>query len=316
MLKAGNFSHMNTNKTGIQTLWSQYVLYIRDVKGLSEVTIRNYSNDFETFRDFLNISNIESVSHVERYTVRDYIGWLLKNGFYRSSVSRKLSVIRGYFRYVLSQGIITSNPVPSKNFLVKGRKLPHVMNSLEVERLINAIESCDVSEILQLRDRAMIEILYSAGLRVTELVNIDLSDIDLLVKEVVVTGKGAKQRISFFGEAAVRAIESYLSLARPHLTFDSDQKALFLSKLGERLSVRSIQSRLKKYSAAAGLPGKIHPHKLRHSFATHMLEGGADLRVVQELLGHSDISTTQIYTHVSNRELNKTYRRAHPLAQE
>ena len=113
MLKAGNFSHMNTNKTGIQTLWSQYVLYIRDVKGLSEVTIRNYSNDFETFRDFLNISNIESVSHVERYTVRDYVAWLLKNGFYRSSVSRKLSVIRGYFRYVLSQGIINSNPVPN-----------------------------------------------------------------------------------------------------------------------------------------------------------------------------------------------------------
>ena len=288
---------MILNAGTVSDFWECYLVYIRDVKGLSEITVRNYQNDFDTFTEFLDTKSLAAIDNIGRDSVRAYIAWLLSQGFHRSSVARKLSVIRGYFLYAVSQGAIVGNPVPARNFLAKERRLPHVLNSSEVDRLI-------------------LETLYSAGLRVRELVNIDLANLNFASKEIMVTGKGSKQRIVLIGDTTVKSIEAYLSLGRPRLIIDSHEKALFLSKRGGRLSARSVQSRLTKYSVTAGLAGRVHPHKLRHSFATHLLEGGADLRVVQELLGHADISTTQIYTHVSRKELNKSYQLAHPLSRE
>ena len=307
---------MILNAGTVSDFWECYLVYIRDVKGLSEVTVRNYQNDFDTFTEFLDMKSLASIDDIGRDSVRAYIAWLLSQGFHRSSVARKLSVIRGYFLYAVSQGAIVGNPVPARNFLAKERSLPHVLNTSEVNRLIDAVDTSDSNNAISLRDKAIMETLYSAGLRVRELVNIDLANLNFASKEIMVTGKGSKQRIVLIGDTTVQSVEAYLSLGRPRLIIDSHEKALFLSKRGGRLSARSVQSRLTKYSVIAGLSGRVHPHKLRHSFATHLLEGGADLRVVQELLGHSDISTTQIYTHVSRKELNKSYQLAHPLSKE
>ena len=307
---------MILNGDTVPGLWKHYLVYIRDVKGLSGITVRNYQNDFDTFSEFLEKKSLTSIHSIGRDIVRTYIGWLLSKGFRRSSVARKLSVIRGYFLYAVSKGLIDGNPVPAKNFLVNEKRIPHVLNSLEINRLIDATDTSNVDNRISVRDKAILETLYSAGLRVSELVRIDVADLNFDDKEIMVTGKGSKQRIVMIGDTTVQAIENYLSLGRPQLMADIHEKSLFLSKLGRRLSARSVQSRLRKYSIAAGLSGRVHPHKLRHSFATHLLEGGADLRVVQELLGHSDIGTTQIYTHVSRKELDRSYQLAHPLSDE
>lgn len=274
----------------------------------SEHTVTNYGLDLEHLVDWLAERDITSWGEVDRSLVRSWLAWMHAEGYAPASMGRKLSALRSLYRYLLREGIVSANPlllIPP----VKGRSsLPNVLTIEEIERLVAAPDGCTP---LGLRDRALFEVMYAAGVRVSELLAIDLDGINWPEASVLVTGKGNKQRLVLLGDMAVEALDVYLHEGRSHLETGIEAHALFLSHLGRRLSVRGFHDVLQRYLKVAGIQRPVTPHTLRHSFATHLLEGGADLRSVQELLGHARVSTTQVYTHVSQAYLRDVYARAH-----
>jgi site-specific recombinase XerD len=220
---------------------------------------------------------------------------LLGEGIAAASVRRKVSTIRSLYKWLRSEGIIDNDPFYGVTGPKAGRRLPDVLSAQEIDRMIAA---ADGNEPGSQRDRALMELLYAAGLRVSEVASLDVGDIDLRDGSVRVRGKGNKERVGVFGEPATRSLRRYLNDGRRELVAGK-QTALFLNRFGGRLTPRSVQTMVRTYAVKAGLPTAVHPHLLRHSFATHLLDGGADLRVVQELLGHESPNTTQVYTHVS-----------------
>jgi site-specific recombinase XerD len=220
---------------------------------------------------------------------------LLGQGTALASVRRKVSTIRGFYKWLRSESIIDNDPFYGVTGPKAGRRLPDILSPQDIDRMIAAADGQDAAS---LRDRALMELLYAAGLRVSELAGLDTSDVDLRDGSVRVLGKGNKERVGVFGEPATAALQKYLKDGRNELLSDKET-ALFLNRFGGRLTPRSVQSLVRKYATKAGLPRAVHPHLLRHSFATHLLDGGADLRVVQELLGHESPNTTQVYTHVT-----------------
>ena len=293
--------------------------YLRGQRGLSENTERVYLADLQSFRQYL-ANEMMSLTGMNRQTLRAYLAWLategrdVGQGFARVSVARKLTVLRTFYRFLVQEGLFRSTPVPSgRSFKIKVAKtLPGFLGQREVARLMDAP---DESTVHGIRDKAVLEMLYACGIRLAEVHGINLADIHFSSREILVRGKGSKERMVLFGKPSHDALKRYLTEARPQLMTRPIQ-ALFLNRYGERLSRRSFEKLVRRYSAVAGTRADVHPHTLRHTFATHMLEGGADLRVIQELLGHSSPTTTQIYTHVTQREALAAYRSYHPRAQE
>jgi integrase/recombinase XerC len=289
----------------------EFAEHIATTRQLAVHTVRNYVNDLVPLVEYLGEKNVSSLDKVDRLFLRGYLAWLMTSGFSRSSVSRKLSALKSFFRFLRQTGEIELDQTDLVTGPKKEKKLPAVASSFEIDRLL---AEPDTGKDAGIRDRALLELLYGAGLRVSEVFAMDLADMDLASREVRVIGKGSKPRIALFGEKCVYWIEKYLKDARPRFISRRSDAAVWMNQSGGRLSTRSIQRIVKKYALAAGLDPDFHTHSLRHSFATHLLDGGADLRVVQDLLGHSSPATTQIYTHVSTEQARKVYLGAHPRA--
>ena len=290
-------------------LMARYRDHLKAEKGLADLTIRNYTTDLSPLYDYTKMKGVSRLEDLDRTFLRAYLAWLTELGYVRSSIVRKLSALRTFLGWLVRQGVIDDDPLPKRGVMKRETRLPRFLSQEEAARLLN---SPDRSEKLGIRDRALLELIYGAGLRVSEARGLDIQNVNLEAKEMRVTGKGSKQRMVLFGTAARDAVNTYLREVRPELESRESGAALFLNRYGARLSQRSIQLKVRRYATKAGLGPGVHTHTLRHSFATHLLEGGADLRVVQELLGHASPATTQVYTHVTSSEARKVYLAAHP----
>ena len=297
----------------MQEVFNKYINYLEAERNMSAYTVRNYTADLMDFFDFLRAKDISSLREVDRLTLRDYLSHLMKQGLVKASIARKLSAIRSFYRYLLQEGMISTSPVATTSSPKLDKRLPSFLTIEEVKRLL---EAPDLSTPQGQRDRALLELLYASGLRVSELAQLNLEQVNLDTHEIRVWGKGAKERVVLMGEPAAKALTTYLSQGRPKLLGKKGSNALFVNRYGGRLPERRIQIILGKYASSASIDKKVHPHLLRHTFATHLLDGGADLRVVQELLGHADLSSTQIYTHVTKSQAKKVYLSAHPMARQ
>lgn len=303
----------------MQEIFNKYVNYLEAERNASPYTVRNYTTDLlgsqniKGFFAFLSERGVKSLDKADRHLLRDYMAYLVEQGLVKASIARKLSAIRSFYRYLVREEILPVNPVQETSSPKLDRRLPSFLTTQEITRLL---ETPDITTPLGRRDRALLELLYASGLRVSELVSLNLEQVNLDTCEIRVWGKGAKERMVLMGEPAARALVDYLNEGRPELLGDKRSNALFLNRYGGRLTARSVQSILEEYSNMAAIGKKVHPHMLRHTFATHLLDGGADLRVVQELLGHASLSSTQVYTHVSKSQAKKVYLSAHPMAKE
>ncbi len=280
-------------------------------RGLAALTVRNYTTDLTALAEYMRTKRIPRLGNLDRLALRSYLAWLVQLGYARSSVVRKLSALRSFLRWLAKEGLIEGDPLPRRGVMKRERRLPDFLSQRDSARLVEAPDS---TTPVGLRDRAILEVAYGSGLRVSEVRGLDVASVNLHTGELRVVGKGSKERIVIFGDAAKSALYAYLGEARPKMANRTSGAALFLNRYGGRLTQRSIQQKVRRYAAKAGLRSGVHTHTLRHSFATHLLEGGADLRVVQELLGHSSPATTQIYTHVTQRQARGIYMAAHPRA--
>jgi integrase/recombinase XerC len=296
----------------MQQVFNKYINYLEVERNASPYTVRNYTTDLLDFFHFLRTNGIGSLKEVDKHTLRDYLSHLMEHGFVKASIARKLSAIRSFYRYLLREEIISTSPVATTFSPKLDKRLPSFLTTQEMLRLL---EAPNLSTPQGQRDRALLELLYASGLRVSELVNLNVEPINLDSREIRVLGKGSKERLVLIGEPAAMALHTYISQGRPKLLGKKRSNALFLNRYGERLPERRVQRILQKYANIAGIDKGVHPHMLRHTFATHLLDGGADLRVVQELLGHASLSSTQIYTHVTTSQARKVYLSAHPMAQ-
>jgi integrase/recombinase XerC len=297
---------------------SQFLQHMQYERNVSPHTLRNYASDLEQFRDHL--FRIEKradvpVNEIDRLTIREWMA-ALHSDHKKSSIARKLASLRTFFQFLVREGVLENNPAKLVATPRIERKLP---NHLSMEDAVRFIETPDVNTDLGRRDRAIIEFLYATGIRVGELVNINIKDVDFREKLVRVMGKRKKQRIVPFGEPALQALLFYLEKTRAVFLNNCppakrDENALFLNYQGTRITTRSVGRMIDKYIKQCADVHKISPHSLRHSFATHLLDSGADLRDIQELLGHARLSTTQIYTQVSMEKLIDVYQSAHPKA--
>ena len=292
-----------------------FLSYCRVERGLAQNTILAYGRDLRKFVAFLRKRHREKLEGATREDVVDFLSSLYKEKLDSRSVARNLVSLRAFYRFAMIEGMVQTDPTENLESPKIRSSLPTYLRVDEIEKLL---ATPDVATPLGLRDRAMMEVLYSTGLRVSELVNLRLSDIDMRLGCVRCIGKGDKERLVPIGRKALGAVEEYLAKGRPKLARPSSppphSHVIFLSKNGKRCSRVAIWRILHDYGLRLGLRGRLTPHKLRHSFATHLLEGGADLRSVQLMLGHADISTTQIYTHVVEERLKQIYRAHHPRA--
>lgn len=297
----------------MEGLLRRYLSYLEAERGAARLTVKNYCNDLQGFLDFLKGQKVASLDGVERQVVRRYLAWLQGQGFARNSIARKLSALRSFYRFLVKEGLLSSDPLAAVSLPKKEKRLPTFLSTAQVNALL---EEPDTSTAQGQRDRALLELFYASGLRVSELASLDLKQVSLAGRELRVMGKRAKERVVLMGRPAAAALEVYLREGRLKLLGKRRGEALFLNRSGGRLSVRSVQALVDKYARRAGIEGKVYPHMLRHTFATHMLEGGADLRSVQELLGHADLSSTQVYTHVTQSQVRRVYLQAHPRARK
>ncbi|MDA0769219.1 MAG: tyrosine recombinase XerC [Chloroflexi bacterium] len=286
--------------------------HLKAEKDLADLTIRNYSTDIQPLYEFMRLRGISELRGLDKFALRGYLAWLTELGYARPSIVRKTSTLRTFLAWLTRKGILEGDPLPRRGTMRSEKRLPRFLSQENAEKLM---EAPDPTTLVGIRDRALLEVIYGAGLRVSEASGLDVTNMNLPTREIRVTGKGSKQRIVLIGETARLSMARYLREARPHLVSDKSKVILFLNRFGGRLSQRSIQEKVRRYSIKAGLPDGVHTHTLRHSFATHLLEGGADLRVVQDLMGHSSPATTQIYTHVTQNEARRVYLTAHPRSQ-
>ena len=278
-------------------------------KGLSANTLRAYLGDVGGFTRFASEAGVADAAAVDSGLVRRYMHRLHQGARSAPTLARKLSALRGYFRFLEGDGLIPTDPSSEIDLPKLGRRLPAVLSRAEVDRLTGAT---DCGRALGLRDRALLELLYATGVRVSELVRISLGDLDRREGFLLVRGKGDKERIVPVGRCALAAVERYLREERPRLNRGGGRRLLFLNCRGGPLSRMGAWKLIRKYARLAGIAKPVGPHTFRHSFATHLLEGGADLRAVQEMLGHADISTTQVYTHLDRTYLKQVHRSFHP----
>jgi integrase/recombinase XerC len=287
-----------------------FIQMLRSEKYYSQHTCKNYHRDLDRFSEFLQTRGIDSWCRVSYNEVSAYAAHRFRNGLKSRSIQRELSSIRSFYQFLILQGAMKSNPAKEVSAPKGDQRLPRTCDAEQVGQLL---KNRDNDDDLQVRDLAMFELIYSSGLRLAELVSIDLTDIDPGQRQLIVTGKGNKTRYLPIGTRAIDAIRRWLKI-RGGFCRCEDEPALFLSKLGKRISHRNVQSRLNQLVKRQSLDQQLSPHTLRHSFATHMLESSGDLRAVQELLGHANINTTQIYTHLDFQHLARVYDSAHPRA--
>jgi integrase/recombinase XerC len=291
-----------------------FLHYLKIERNCSPLTIKSYGEDFasllEYFRDFA--AGVPDVEAVTVALLRGYVAYMHECNYSRSTMARRMAALRSFFRFCCREKLAATNPAKALRTPRAGRRLPHFLSTEQVARLL---EAPPANHPLGLRDRAILETLYSAGLRVAELASLNVENWDRDADILRVVGKGRKERVAPVGRFASQALSRWLEVREPDPTAPAlQQGAMFLNKRGRRLTTRSVGRLLEKYIAQTGLDSLTTPHTLRHSFATHLLDGGADLRSVQELLGHKSLTTTQIYTHVSTKRLRDTYEKAHPHA--
>lgn len=292
-----------------------FLNYLKVERNSSPLTVKSYTDDLAHLAEFFEEQHghVPEPRDIDVSRLRSYVAYLHECGYARSTVARRLACLRSFFRYCNREGICETNPAKPLRTPRSGRKLPHFLTTEEVGRLLMTPPATRDDGV---RDRAILETMYSAGLRVAEVVSLNVSDLDRAAGVLKVLGKGRKERIAPVGSFALKALSHWLDVRTPDPSAPADDRdALFLNRFGRRLTTRSIGRMLEKHIKLAGLSTQTSPHTLRHSFATHLLDGGADLRSVQELLGHKSLTTTQIYTHVSTRRLRETYEAAHPHAQ-
>jgi integrase/recombinase XerC len=289
----------------------QFYQYLQFEKNASMYTIRHYSADLQQFCGYLEAREVTSILSVDYHTIRHFLAQLHGQTYSRKTIARKLSALRSFYLFLVKNEVISTSPLQLLKSPKIEKKLPEFLYIEEIQQLLAAP---DPSEKLGVRDLAMLEAMYAGGMRVSELVRLNLQDVDLRMGTALVMGKGSKERYVPLGEYACQAIERYLQVSRSKLIKDVHEQALFLNYQGGRMSDRSVRRMVEGYVKKIAQSKKISPHTLRHTFATHLLEAGADLRSVQELLGHVNISTTQIYTHVTRDHLQSIYNQAHPRA--
>ncbi len=282
----------------------KFTRYLQIEKEASVHTIRNYTIDLSVFAEFLKDKKIEEVDYL---TLRKFLAYLRSINLSKSSIARKLSALRSFFKFLVREGYIKTNPISGLFTPKKEKKLPVFMEEGEVAKLLEA----PGDDLTGARDSAVLEALYSSGMRVSELTGINIDNVDFIAEAVKLYGKGKKERLIPIGKEALGAIRRYRNKLPNKF---SSKEALFLNKRGGRLSDLSVRRIVNKYIQTVSKKGNISPHTLRHSFATHLLNRGADLRAVQELLGHANLSTTQIYTHITTERLKEVYDKAHPRA--
>ncbi len=289
----------------------RFLDHLRYERQLSSNTLSNYSRDLQRIQNWSAEQKLRSWSHLTPHQIRAYVSQRHRSGISGKSLQRELSSLRSFFNYLLREGEADNSPAQGIRAPKTIRKLPPTLDADQISALLETASSDDPLEI---RDLAMIELFYSSGLRLSELVSIDLGDIDREDATLVVTGKSNKSRKVPVGRKALEALEAWEKVR--HLLAQAAESALFVSKRGSRIHPRTIEQRLKRWAVKQGANRNIHPHMLRHSFASHLLESSGDLRAVQELLGHADISTTQIYTHLDFQHLALVYDNAHPRAKK
>ncbi len=295
----------------MQEVFNKYIDYLQAERNASPYTVRNYTDALLEFFEYVRGEEIQSLKDVNKQTLRGYLSHLMAQGKAKSSIARRLSAIRSFYRFLMREELVAASPAATTASPRLDRRLPSFLTAEEAKRLV---ESPDLTKPQGQRDRALLELLYASGLRISELVNMNVEQVNLATNEIRVWGKGAKERVVLIGAPAARALSAYMSQGRLELLSGKENNALFVNRYGGRLPARRVQKLLEKYALA--IDKKVHPHMLRHTFATHLLDGGADLKVVQELLGHADLSSTQIYTHVTQSRARKIYLSAHPMAQK
>ncbi|MBO8168244.1 MAG: site-specific tyrosine recombinase XerD [Thermoanaerobacteraceae bacterium] len=289
----------------------EFLHHLAVERGLAENTLSSYYRDLHQFFQWLEEKKVRSVDQAQRNHIMAYLLNLQKKGRAPATISRHLAALKSFYHFLVREGAVEKDPTANLDAPKLAKKLPQVMTPEEVDKLL---AQPDATKPSGLRDRAMLELLYATGLRVSELVALDTSHVNLDLGYVQCMGKGAKERIVPMGSVAAECLDEYLRLGRKKLIKQPEEKALFVNMHGRRLTRQGFWKILKKYTRAAGITREITPHTLRHSFATHLLENGADLRAVQEMLGHADIATTQIYTHLTRTKIKEVYDKTHPRA--
>jgi integrase/recombinase XerC len=306
----------------------KFVKHLRFERNASSHTIRNYQSDLDQFATYLQPPGVPAppLRQIDHLLIREYLGHLHDDKLEKSSIARKLASLRSFFRFAVREGMIERNPARLVSTPALPRRLPAVLSAEEINRFLDWIQTPDAnpngnereeSNWVRARDRAILELLYGSGLRVSELVSLDANDIDRQQQSVRVRGKGGKERMVPYGSKAREALEVYWPVRetlRRKNSSDAQRQPVFLNLQGGRLTARSVGRMVKAYARRAEISWNLHPHSLRHAFATHLLADGADLRAIQELLGHRSLSTTQRYTHVSIRQLMEVYDKSHPRA--
>ena len=292
----------------MQSAIDSFLRHLRIEKNVAPLTLKSYAEDFESLLAYCQerLGQVPDAAEVTVGILRGYVSYLHECQYAKTTIARRLASLRTFFRFCCREKLAPNNPAKALRTPRTGRKLPHFLTAAQVERLL---ETPPANKQMGLRDRAILETIYSAGLRVAEVVGLNIEDWDRDANVLRVRGKGRKERVSPLGSYAVKALNRWMQVRKPH---PSDPAPMFLNKFGRRLTTRSVGRLLLGHLKAADLSTLTTPHTLRHSFATHLLDGGADLRSVQELLGHKSLTTTQIYTHVSTRRMRDTYEKAHP----
>jgi len=301
---------MNDPSYKLQPVLKKFFDHLIVERGLSNNTIQAYKRDLHKLVSFCEQMEITDVSGLKPVVIQQFLGTLVEQNYAETSVARVACAIRTFLKFLVIEGLLNEDPTKIIDSPKPGLKLPKVLSRTQVDALLNVIEE---GNPLALRDRAILELFYATGLRVSELCELRLSDIDLTIPVLRCMGKGKKERIVPLNKMAVNSLDTYIRHLRPALDKHKDQDRLFLSRRGKPLDRHNTWRMIKRYAILAGLsPGKVSPHTLRHSFASHLLEAGADLRIVQELLGHAKVVTTQIYTHIDKRRLKTLHKKFHP----
>ncbi|WP_053017501.1 site-specific tyrosine recombinase XerD [Staphylococcus haemolyticus] len=295
----------------METIIEEYLKFIQIEKGLSENTIGAYRRDLKKYQLYMQEQKIAHIDFIDRQTIQECLGSLIDQGASAKSIARFISTIRSFHQFALREKYAAKDPTVLIETPKYEKKLPDV---LDVEEVIQLLETPDLTKDNGYRDRTILELLYATGMRVTELIQIEIDDVNLIMGFVKVFGKGNKERIIPLGDTVIEYLDTYINNVRSQLLKKTVTNVLFLNLHGRPLTRQGIWKLIKQYGLRANINKTLTPHTLRHSFATHLLENGADLRAVQEMLGHSDISTTQLYTHVSKTQIRQMYNQFHPRA--
>ncbi len=294
----------------MELLIEEFINFLEKDKRLSQNTLQSYKRDIEQYTTYLNGINIHTITKTSKTTIIVYLLYLQKKGRATSTISRNLASIRSFYQYVEKSGIIDYNPTSGLESPKVEKKLPQILSTQEVELLLEQPKCVDLKGY---RDKAMLELLYATGIRVSELISLDISDLNLDIG-FILCNKVSRERMIPIGSMAISALKSYIAKSRSLMIQDHEEKALFVNLNGKRLTRQGFWKIIKQYKNQAKISKDITPHTLRHSFAAHLLENGADLRSIQEMLGHSDISSTQIYAQIAKNKIREVYKKTHPRA--